>query len=135
MLSMEKINAEAYYSVFKFKLETPDDLNPILSKILKDNLKSINFEYHPKKWFGGKQSMTVDLNYYMNDNFNLAKKNQDQLVGKFFKIISISNDESKILLYLLEIKKILFLGLNPSKLDYAETGRMCYSLKLKCEEF
>lgn len=131
---MEKINSEVHYSVFKFKLETLDDLNPILSKILKDNLKSINFEYGPKKWFGGKHSMTIDLNYYMNDNFNLVKKHQNELVGRFFKIIGISNDESKILFYFLEIKKIIFLGLNPTRLDYSETGRMCYSLKIKCEE-
>lgn len=131
---MEKFNTEIHYSVFKFKLETFDDLNPILSKILKDNLKSINFEYGPKKWFSDKQSMIIDLNYYMNDNFNLIRKHQDQLIGTFFKIIGISNDEFKILLYLLEIKKILFWGLNPTQLDYSQTGRMCYSLKIKCEE-
>lgn len=132
---MEKTNTETYYSVFKFKLETFDDLNPILSNILKNNLKSINFEYHPKKWFWGKQSINIDLVYYMNDNFNIIKKHQNELVGTFFKIIGISNnDESKILLYFLEIKKILFWGLDPTQLDYAKTGRMCYILKIKCKE-
>jgi hypothetical protein len=131
---MEKINIETHYGVFNFKLTTLYDQNPIISKILENNLKSINFEYHPKKWFFGKQSITLNLVYYMNDNFNLIKKHQKELVGKHFKIIGISNDESQILLYFLEIKRVLFCGLNPTQLDYGKTGRMCYSLKIKCEE-
>lgn len=137
MLSMEKINTETYYSVFKFKLITMFTQIPSNTNLLEKNLKSINFEYHPKKWFWNKnkEEMTLDLVYYMSDNFNLTKKNKKDLINQELKIIGISNDESKIILHYLKIKEVLFLGLNPTQLDYAETGRMCYSLKIKCKEF
>lgn len=130
---MEKINTETYYSVFRFKLITSIQISNN-TNLLENNLKSIKFEYHPKKWFWNKESMTLDLIYYVSDNFNVIKKNKQDLINKELKIIGISNDDSQILLYNLKIKEVLFLGLNPTQLDYGETGRMCYSLKIKCEE-
>lgn len=131
---MEKINIETHYSVFRFKLITVFTKIPSNANLLEQNLKSINFEYHLKKWFWNKETMTLNLVYYMSDNFNLTKTNKKDLINQKIEVIGISNDGYQLLLYNLKIKEVLFLGLNPTQLDYSETGRMCYSLKIKCEE-
>lgn len=131
---MEEINTTKNYTVFNFELMTFDDQSPVVSRMLRNDLKSINFRYPSKKFFWNKKTIIVDLNYYMNYNFNVIKKEKKNLIGEFFKITAISNDNSKISLYILEIKEVLSVELNPPLLDYAETGRMCYSLKIKCKE-
>jgi hypothetical protein len=132
---MEKQNTKLIYNVFNFKLITVFDDKEII-ELLESNLKGIHFEYLSNQGFLNKKYIILDLYYYMSDNFLKMKKIVKKGSLKQHHLIKViaANEGNRIALYKLKIKDIMFFGLSPTKLDYNEVGRMCYRLKIKCEE-